>query len=133
MDLHRTTGMSRGLLYAGLVSYAVAPPVVHWGHERIVAGFESLGLRVGLPLATSFLAFAVGPKCSNDAEGDHEDFSCLPFVMGGLIAGTVAAVVIDSAVLAKEKVTPNVEASPRFDVAPMVTGDRRGAVVRVTF
>ena len=75
----------------------------------------------------------MGPKCSNDAESDHADFSCLPFVAGGLITGAVAAVVIDSGVLAKENVAPSVGSSPKFDVAPVVTTERRGAVVRVTF
>ncbi len=131
LGANHTTDLSRDLLYTSLVSYAVAAPAVHWGHGRIGTGFGSFGLRVGLPFATTFFALAMGPRCSSDY--DHADLACIPFAVGGFLAGVAGAIAIDSAAFAREKVTPTLGTAPRFDIAPMITADRKGAVARLTF
>jgi hypothetical protein len=132
MDMKRTTDMSQDLLYASVGIYALGGPAVHWANGQVATGFKSLGLRVGLPVAGFLLPYALGPKCYAGDEGDNGSLACIPFIMGGVIAGLVAAVTIDAAVLAKEKVAP-VGPYTSISVAPMLTADRRGAVVRLVF
>ena len=85
-----------------LGGYALGGPIVHWANGQVGKGFASLGLRLGAPLVGGLTGFALG------AAGDSgcRDF-CLGAAVGatlGVIAGGIAAVVVDSAVLARKQV-----------------------------
>jgi len=89
----------------GVIGYAVAPPMIHWGHGHVAAGFESLGLRTGLPIALALLGDAIQP-CDSTGEPDAPAATaCLPYVFGGLIVGVVAAAGIDDFAIAREPVS----------------------------
>jgi hypothetical protein len=136
MDLRATTPLSSALLYSSFVGYLLGAPAVHWGHEQIEKGFASIGLRVGLPLAGFFIPYAVGPRCFAGSEGDNGSLACLPYMVGGVIVGAVAAVAIDDAVLAYDtpaKGDHRAALSSRLSIAPYVTSNQRGLVLRGAF
>jgi hypothetical protein len=136
MGMSRTTALSQGLTYGGLGGYALGGPAVHWGHGRVAEGFESLGLRLGLPTAAILTAYLIGPKCYRGDEGDNGSLACIPFILGGLVAATAAATSIDAAYLAREPVASTER--PRaptgsISFTPVLAGNRRGVVVQATF
>jgi hypothetical protein len=79
--------------------YALGPPIVHFTHGRVAAGFGSLALRVGLPL--------LGGSLGASAATCHaEEIYCGLAEAGvGILIGISAAITIDAAVLARETVT----------------------------
>lgn len=128
------TTITTAMFYSGAVGYAVAPPMIHWGHGRIAQGFESLGLRLALPTGGALLGAAIGPPCV--IHDDHHDRSCLVTIVGGLLIGLITASVIDSSYLTYETVEPAAGArvaSATFSVAPIVTRDHQGMVLQGAF
>jgi hypothetical protein len=84
-------------LAPGAIAFATFGPAVHAFEHDPRGAAKSLGLRVGLPLAGVFLAWAgfrcQGPNCfdGNNDKGNE--------ILGGL-AGAAAAIVIDDVFLA---------------------------------
>ena len=79
--------------------YVLGGPIVHWAHGEVARGFGSLGLRVGLPV--------VGALGGALAEGAGSNCRSYCGLAGGLVGGAfgvLAALVIDPAVLAYERV-----------------------------
>jgi hypothetical protein len=88
---------------AGLVTYALGPPIVHAAHGRGGPALASVLLRVGMPLVLGAAGLGIGALAmpsnqSNDglAEG--------PVILGlgGLVVGALGAMAIDDAVIAWE-------------------------------
>lgn len=84
-----------------LGTYALAPPVVHLAHGRVGIAFADLGLRVGVPVATTAIGYAIA--CRGEQNLDHLEACATGFGLG-LVIGYGAAVAIDAAVLAREDV-----------------------------
>ena len=92
------TGFAPLAVIAGL-GYAVGPPIVHFTHGRVAAGFGSLGLRVGLPFVGGALGAAATAHCH-----DEETYCRVEGAAIGMLIGLSAAITIDAAVLARETV-----------------------------
>ncbi len=85
-----------------LIGYPLGGPIVHWANGEVGRGFGSLGLRVGAPLVLGIAGAGLG-----FAVGDCGNAGCNGPIVGaatGVVAGYVAAIVIDSAVLARKTV-----------------------------
>ncbi len=81
------------LLELGLATYLIGGPLVHLLHDRPGTAAGSLGLRVGAPI---LLGFAFGMLGNSGGDDSGEGAAIL-----GALIGTITALVIDSAVLAK--------------------------------
>lgn len=79
----------------GLAGYALGAPAVHLAHQDDWTSLESVGLRVGLPLA-GFLGGGLVGIVADDSSGYGAMFGAL----FGLAVGVVSAMVIDYTVLA---------------------------------
>ena len=113
-----------GLVIAGLagVSYVLVPPIIHWAHGRMAAGFTSLGIRVLFPVA----GLGVGALASEIANGSRNQV-LIP--IGGA-AGMVAASAVDAGFLGWE--TTNAPATMIRTMMPKVILTRRKAFVGVS-
>jgi hypothetical protein len=107
-----------------LGGYALGGPIVHVAHGEPLRGLGSLGLRAGLPVVgglSGALLASVGPP-----ERCHD--VCGLRALGGLLVGTgvgaVAAMVVDTAFLARRKVPA--EATTGVTVTPQVAVDKKG-------
>ncbi len=78
-------------IYAGLASYALGGPLLHAAHDEWPRAGVSLGVRLGLPLATGALGDAI---CLDD-----RGIRCLGSAAIGAALGMLAAQVIDPAVI----------------------------------
>jgi hypothetical protein len=133
-------GTSLALIFAGAGARAdvvagiggfgavLGAPVVHFVHDRVGAGFGSLGLRVALPLAGA----AIGASAAN-CDGHHEMFCGIGEAGVGFIVGAAAAIVIDAAVLARETVVDEGPVPMRtLRLTPIVDPNRRLGAVAVS-
>jgi hypothetical protein len=84
----------------GLGGYALGGPIVHWSNGQVGKGFASLGLRVGAPVLGALTGAIVLLPVS-----DSDNLASAVGAIFGTIAGTAAAVAIDSAALARKRVT----------------------------
>jgi len=103
--------------------YALGGPVVHWAHGNTWRGVGSLVLRVGAPLALG-AAFGYGCEASGNSDGD---MGCLGAEIGGAMLGVVGAIVVDSAVLARDTVPVDEDMAVRVGpvrVAPAIAAGR---------
>jgi hypothetical protein len=80
-----------------LATYLAGGPIVHAAHGNWGRAFGSLGLRLGAPIAGAFLGAAL-----EDCRGG--DFCGFSGAAVGLVVGMGTAIVLDAAVLAREKV-----------------------------
>jgi hypothetical protein len=102
-----------GLMLAGLGTYLIGGPTVHFVQHRTRTGFASLAVRGGAPLAlglTGAVAGAViGSKMSCGGGGDHDDCGLVGLAVGflvGFASGGLAAMVVDDAFLARRPAAP---------------------------
>ena len=84
------------LVGLGTTSYLFGAPIVHWAHGRVGIGFLSLGMRILAPVAGLGLG-AVGSQIATDSKNQDG-------IPVGAALGAIAAMVVDGAVLAREKV-----------------------------
>lgn len=82
----------------GLATYVLGGPIVHFAHRNVNGGFGSLGLRVGVPI--------VGGAIGCAADDNSGMFGCLGGAAAGVALGILAAVIIDSAALARTTEQP---------------------------
>lgn len=95
-------------------SYALGGPIVHLAHGEIARAAGSLGLRVGLPFVGAIGgAMVEGSSC-------HGEFCGLRGAVLGGALGVLAAVVIDPAALAYERVDEDSSVA-KAKVAPKAT------------
>ncbi|HKY40907.1 MAG TPA: hypothetical protein VJN18_33460 [Polyangiaceae bacterium] len=86
--------------YVGVGGLFLAAPIVHFGHGNVGRGFLSLGMRVALPIGGA----ALGSASEGCGGGGEQDFCGLAGAAIGLLVGGVAAIALDSAVVAWEPV-----------------------------
>lgn len=108
------------LLLGSLATYVLGGPLVHAAHERGGAAGASVGLRLGAPIAGTLLGMGFG-----SAIGDGNDYAPLIYGALGFVGGIITASVIDSAVIARERITEEPKAALR--VTPAVAPTRGGA------
>jgi len=97
---------SRALVYtAGAVQF-FGPPIVHWTHGRVGAGFGSMGMRLALPLLGAFVGYGTTEctvRYSSYGYASGEDCSDQSTALViGLAAGQIIASVLDIAALSYE-------------------------------
>lgn len=82
-----------GVLASG---YALGAPIVHLVHGSLIKAGESFGLRLGLPVIGGLIGSAF-ESCAFQCTGGV-------YTVTGVLIGYIAAVTIDSAVIARERV-----------------------------
>lgn len=113
---------SGGVVYAGIMTYFLAPPIIHFAHGHVGKGFLSMGLRVGMPIALG-LGLAAASNCSSGGYCGLGEFAL------GFGIGMAGASAIDSAAIAWEKVP----AEPSVAVVPMLGRDHAGLAISGAF
>ncbi len=91
---------------AGAALYLTGGPTVHVMNWNITRAGASLGIRAGLPLGAGLVG-ALGGAVLGAANGSHESSVALSSAAFGVVGagvGAICAVVVDSAVIAKERV-----------------------------
>ena len=93
-------------------TYAFAPPVVHALHGRIGIAFADLGVRIGAPVVLGTFGLLSGCIATAGGSGDNELDGCVVGAVVGFFVGYAAAIAVDAAVFAREKVEvdPNEDA-----------------------
>lgn len=91
----------KSVLTAGVLTYAIVPPIIHAAHGNGTGGFGSLALLSVGPLALgaagSLLAELV------DEHPDHVEYDIPIAGIVALVAGAIAAPIIDAAIFAYEE------------------------------
>lgn len=123
-------GSGGGLAGLGLLTYLFGPPIVHFAHRRVGAGFGSFGMRLLAPIGFGLLGALLGSPFGE--RSDHTDVRSGLEVGGiaGLVVGWGATVAIDAFLLGYEKVETTVPAPkpqalrvrPSLVLAPMPSG-----------
>ena len=96
---------STALTYVAGGIQLFGPPIVHWSHGRVGAGFGSMGIRVALPLLGALVGYS-NAKCTRGYS--LED--CSPQVIAtviGLGIGQIVASIVDIASLSYESTSPS--------------------------
>ena len=97
--------ISTGFVLAGLGTYALGGPIIHFAHDQPARGFTSLGLRVGLPGAGVLVGAGLLMGCPPNDEG-----WCAvgAVIFGGVIAvgGALTAMIIDDSMLGRAPKNP---------------------------
>jgi hypothetical protein len=101
----------------GAAVYVLGGPIVHVAHLHGFSALGSLGLRVLAPPAGFILGALAGSGCNGE-------FCALGYGLIGGIVGLVGAIVIDTAVLAREDVP--VEKKKQSSFVPLISTDRIG-------
>ena len=76
------------------ITYLVSGPIVHVSEEEYMKGLQSLLLRIIAPVAGAGSIYSICQSCPNDGEAR------LASIVGGIVLGMVAAIVIDSSYFA---------------------------------
>jgi hypothetical protein len=107
---------------ACLIPFLIAAPSVHLAHSRPMSALASVGLRVALPIVGAAIAVQAA-NCSED------EWLCGLSEMGvGVMIGTVAASVLDLALLSTEtRERPGVGPSRLSLLSPAVSAGPNGA------
>jgi hypothetical protein len=97
--------IATGFVVAGLGTYALGGPIIHFAHQQPARGFTSLGLRVGLPGAGILVGTGLLLGCPPNDEG-----WCAvgAVIFGGVIAvgGALTAMIIDDSMLGRAPRNP---------------------------
>jgi len=96
-----------GLIAAGVGTYVLGGPIVHFSEDRIGTGFASLGLRLGAPLVGGAVGLGIGSAAVSGCTGEMCGLGALMFGAIGVGVGLVAAPIIDSRLLARKPVAPS--------------------------
>jgi hypothetical protein len=107
-----TTGL---LLLGSLATYSLGGPIVHLAHSRPGAALGSFGLRWGMPSLAALFGVGLGyASCGRNSDG-----VCVGlYGLLGLTLGTIGAIAVDSAVLAREQVPVKFTAAKSFNWRP---------------
>jgi hypothetical protein len=122
---------------AALTGYALGGPIVHAAHGRTDAALGDLALRVGAMAGGAAIGYGVGVAsfqgCAPGTWFCSRDFAGIGGAIVGGLGGAVTAVILDAAVLGRERVrkddaaggvrwTPQVGVSPRGEPSVGVGG-----------
>jgi hypothetical protein len=107
------------LVASGFAAYLFGGPAVHLAHGDGRKALGSFALRAALPIAGTLAGLAIGSAVCGPH--DSEIIPC-PIAVGalGLLAGGVAAPIVDASVIAREPVTP--PTGPRLQAAFVPSG-----------
>jgi hypothetical protein len=114
-----------GAILAGIGTYALGPPIVHWAHGHVGKGFGSLAMRLTIPPVLTLLGWLTA--CT-DGRGDA---GCIIAAYTGWQVGILIPPILDSTVLGWEKIGPNRTGAPSLRVTPSVS--HRGARASLGF
>jgi hypothetical protein len=111
----RSSSTAGLLLLGSLATYSLGGPIVHLAHSRPGAALGSFGLRWGMPSVAALFGVGLGyASCGRSSEG-----LCVGlYGLLGLTLGTIGAIAIDSAVLAREQVPVKFTAAKSFTWRP---------------
>jgi len=120
---------SGGLAFAGVGTYWLGAPIVHFAHGNLI-GFGSLGLRIFGPPVGFFAGALVGGLVVSGTSGGRGEYGAYGgAIVGGLFGfgGSVIAIsLVDSLVFAKERVeSPKEKSALAF--RPYGAPEKRGA------
>lgn len=127
---------------SGIALYALGGPAIHVARNRPLRGLESLGLRVGIPLAAAGLAVAWvgcderGPMESEISFNDQNPCTGRNIAAGlAAFVGGLAAVIVDSAAIAREPLPQKASTAawPTVVVVPWLDRQVKGAAIAVQF
>ncbi len=86
-------------------TYLFGAPIVHAAHGHCDRAGASLALRIGAPIALAYLGSGLGTLACPGKASDTSNYHCVNGATGaGALAGLVAAISVDAALLAREKV-----------------------------
>jgi hypothetical protein len=111
---------------AGLALYLTGGPIAHVMNENFARAGASLGVRAGLPLGVGLVGALSGAALSA-ASRSHD--TALGAAVGGIIgagAGAIGAVIIDSAVIAKESMPAEPAKAALTTIRPSAAPRREG-------
>jgi len=93
----------------GIGTYLLATPVIHIVHGNVGPAFGSLGMRLIIPPVAGGFGFVLGLIIAGNRNADFGDVVGGGVVgfYAGLLTGIGAAIAIDAAFLAWEKITPD--------------------------
>jgi hypothetical protein len=116
-DSPRDKSSATVLAVAGLGVYLAGPPILHGARGNATKVEESLGYRVGLPLAGATVGVIAGWVTYAGYRGWYSPAFPLVFGMVGAGVGALAAMVVDATVIAREPVlrTSALGVVPSFD------------------
>lgn len=109
------------LFWSEVAVYALGAPAIHLAHGNGRNALASLGLRVGVPIASAFAWLLIGGAACG--ESDNEIVPCpVAFAGLGFAAGIVAAPIVDGTVVGRETVTPPAERRLQAAFVPSASG-----------
>jgi hypothetical protein len=112
----RSSGTAGALLLGSLATYSLGAPIIHLAHNRPGAALGSFGLRWGVPFVGALLG--VGFGYASCGKGNNDGVCYGLYGALGLTLGTIGAIAIDSAVLAREQVPMKFTAAKNFTWRP---------------
>jgi hypothetical protein len=115
--------LSDAAIAAGFVVYLLGPPLLHLGHGNGEKVATSLLLRLGLPIAGALVGGAVG-RAALGSGGDADVPYPLAAGIVGFVAGGIAAMAIDAAVVARKPVACRSAPAIQPVVVPLAGGAR---------
>jgi hypothetical protein len=110
-----------GLIAGCALVYLVDGPIIHGLHGRGAAAGESFFLRLVMPFGLAMLGAGGAALASGPCSGNECRLDPTTLAIGGLLAGAVAASVLDVAVLANEPATGHPPAEVSLSIVPLVT------------
>jgi hypothetical protein len=119
----------RGALVAfGAATFALGGPIVHLAHGRGDAAAASLGIRVGVPFVGAFVGAVIEDCRHSDNEGCPLEGAAI-----GLLAGTGAAMILDTVFLAHEDIPrEQPQRTARLSVSPSVSVTKSSGTMGLT-
>jgi hypothetical protein len=112
----------------GTVGYFFGSPIVHLAHGRPGAALGSFAMHAGLPLIGAGVGVAAA-----DCNKDHDEGWCGVGEAGlGALLGIVSATVLDTALLAHERVDQDDVTVGAINLSPVIDPHRRLAAVTVS-
>ena len=115
--------IATGFVVAGLGTYALGGPIIHFVHKQPARGFGSFGLRVGLPLVGISMGVGLAAGCGS---GDGSEWCAVgAIIFGGVIAvgGALTAMIVDDSILGRAPRNPRKDearrSSLRLGLAPL--------------
>jgi hypothetical protein len=121
--------IATGFVVAGLGTYALGGPIIHFAHKQPTRGFGSFGLRVGLPLVGISIGVGLAAGCGS---GEGSEWCAVgAIIFGGVIAGggALTAMIVDDSILGKAPKNPKKDeaarSSFRLGLAPIFDPKKR--------
>ena len=118
-------------LIGGVGVYALGGPIVHWSHGEVGRGFASLGLRVGVPIASGYALYGLTcPKRSGHELSEYgQGLGCVVTTGFGVLLGMTGAAIADHLLLVKDRASSST--TQRVSWSPTLAPSREGMTLGV--